>query len=105
VFVVDVADAADETLDAEETKNAPGPGPNARRPTKRKGGGKKSAKPGIGGGGDKKTAAMIAKPSTRRVVAGIPDASSDATRVNELISVQENENVADGEDEPNSETS
>ena len=96
VFVVDVADDAAETLDAEEAKNAPGPCANARRPTKRKGGGKKSAKPGIGGG-DKKTAAMIAKPSTRRVVAGIPDASSDATRVNELIAYKENENAADGE--------
>ena len=95
VFVVDVADDADETLDAEETKNAPGPGANARRPTKRKGGGKKSAKPGSGGGGDK--TAMIAKPSTRRIVAGIPDASSDATRVNELIAYKENENAADGE--------
>ena len=92
VFVVDVAgDAAadDDDAAAEERKNTRGVA--ARKPTKRKGGGKKSAKPS-GGGGDK--AATIAKPSTRRIVAGVPDASSDATRVYELVTL---ENAAEGE--------
>ena len=100
VFVVDVAEelarAADDAslasaeLPSELTKLAEGPRDGERRKKSGKsgktGGGKRAARAARsnGGGGDGGGGA-IAKPSARRVVAGVPEASSDATRVHELI--------------------
>ena len=101
VFVVDVAEEraradddaslASAELPSELTKLAEGPRDGERRKKSGKssgktGGGKRAARAARsnGGGGDGGGGA-IAKPSARRVVAGVPEASSDATRVHELI--------------------
>jgi len=99
VFVVDVAEelarAADDAslasaeLPSELTKLAEGPRDGERRKKSGKsgktGGGKRAARAARSNGGGDGGGGAIAKPSARRVVAGVPEASSDATRVHELI--------------------
>ena len=110
VFVVDVAEelarAADDAslasaeLPSERMKLAECPRDGERRKKSGKagktGGGKRAARAARSNGGGDGGGGAIAKPSARRVVAGVPEASSDATRVHELIASSSLENLAFG---------
>ena len=100
VFVVDVAEelarAADDAslasaeLPSALAKLAEGPRDGERRKkssgkTGKTGGGKRAARAARSNGGGGDGGGAVAKPSARRVVAGVPEASSDATRVHERI--------------------
>ena len=95
VFVVDVADAADDAA-AAASGGRDGASSARKKASRGKGGGKnRSTRPsGSGVGGD---ANAIARPSTRRVVAGVSEASSDATPVRELVASPREDAAGDAE--------
>ena len=88
VFVVDVAgDAPRDEKGSDAASSTRAGASSARRKASRGKGGSKNknrSSERSGGGGDEALRA-VAKPSVRRVVAGVPEASSDAMRVRELV--------------------